>query len=202
MKIDRIVISTSNPGKLREFRSLLSECQVPLESLNSFHGIIDVPETGTTFVENAQIKASAYARQTGHFAMADDSGLEVAALNGGPGVYSARYGGSGMSDAERMMFLLDKLRGAQGPARSARYVAAIAFASPEGKTLFSCVDECRGTIAQKPVGDGGFGYDPIFIPEGLEQTLGQLPEGVKADLSHRARASQTFLRFLLDFTDV
>lgn len=199
MKIDRIVIATSNPGKLREFRSLLSECRVPLESLNSFQGIIDVPETGSTFIENAQIKASAYARQTGHFAMADDSGLEVDALNGEPGVYSARYGGSGMSDADRMMFLLDKLRGEQSPAR---FVAAIAFASPTGETLFSCAEYCRGTIAEKPRGEGGFGYDPIFIPEGFEQTLGQLPESVKADLSHRAQASQTFLRFLLDFTDV
>ncbi len=202
MKIDRIVIATSNPGKLREFRSLLSESPVLLESLNSFEGINEVPETGSTFLANAQIKASAYAMQTGHYAMADDSGLEVAALNGEPGVYSARYGGEGISDAERIELLLEKLRGEQGPARSARFAAAIAFASPTGNLLFACEGQCPGMIAGQPFGEGGFGYDPVFIPDGFELTFGQLPESVKAGLSHRAKAARTFLRFLLDFTGV
>lgn len=179
MKI--LIAATANPGKLREIQAYLQE--LPW-SLQPKPPEIEIEETGATFLENACLKAAGVARATQQWAIADDSGLEVSALDGAPGLYSARYG---PTDAERIARLLREL-GENAPDRSARFVCALAIAAPDGRIAASTEAHCPGEILRAPKGDGGFGYDPVFwVPE-TGQTYAQMSPDTKHRLSHRGRA--------------
>ncbi|MFN2577576.1 MAG: RdgB/HAM1 family non-canonical purine NTP pyrophosphatase [Pyrinomonadaceae bacterium] len=195
-----LVIATRNTGKLLELRELLRGLPLTLCDLNYFSSIEPIAETGETFVENACLKASGYATQTQSMALADDSGLEVTALSGAPGVRSARYAGAGASDAERTKQLLAELSQESSSDRTARFVSAVAVANRAGVILNVSVGICEGRIAQAPQGHNGFGYDPIFVPNGYDRTFGELPAEVKSAISHRARALKATLRFLRSLT--
>ncbi|HEV7375893.1 MAG TPA: RdgB/HAM1 family non-canonical purine NTP pyrophosphatase [Pyrinomonadaceae bacterium] len=192
-----LLIATTNKGKTSELRSLLSSLSLPLRSLAEFPEVADVAETGATFAENAILKARGYAKQTQLWTLADDSGLEVDALGGAPGVYSARYGGEGLTDADRVQRLLEALSQSGNADRHARFVCVIAIADPPGKIVNLSTGICEGTIAYAPRGANGFGYDPVFVPEGYEQSFGELTTAIKERISHRARAlsgAHSFLR--------
>jgi XTP/dITP diphosphohydrolase len=193
-----LLVATRNAGKLREVRSLLSDLSVRLLSLSEFPATTEVEETGQTFAENAALKASAYATQTGRLTLADDSGLEVDALGGAPGVLSARYAGAGASDAERNARLLAELAGTTEPNRRARFVCCIAIADDAANLLHISTGICEGHIAYEPRGANGFGYDPLFIPDGHAQSFGELSQEVKQRLGHRARALAHARVFLLE----
>lgn len=191
-----LLIATRNAGKVREFASLLADMPLRLRSLAEFPEVPEAEETGATFAENAALKARFYASQTGLWTLADDSGLEVDALGGAPGVYSARYAGADASDAERISLLLAELGRTNDAARRARFVCAIAIAHPASDALDLFTGTCEGRIAPEPRGANGFGYDPVFIPENFEETFGELPSETKHDLSHRARALHAARAFL------
>jgi XTP/dITP diphosphohydrolase len=192
-----LLIATRNGGKVREVQSLLGDLPLRLRSLAEFPTTGEVEETGATFAENAAIKARAYAAQTGCWTLADDSGLEVEALNGAPGVYSARYGGPEATDAERIELLLEALARTGDPLRRARFVCVIAVADDSSNLLELFAGTCEGRIAHEARGSGGFGYDPVFVPEGYEQSFGELPPEVKQQISHRAHALEATRPFLL-----
>ena len=192
-----LLIATRNAGKIQEFQSLLAILPLQLHSLAEFPEIREVKETRKTFAGNAALKAKAYARQTGLWTLADDSGLEVDALGGAPGIYSARYGGEGATDAERIQRLLSELSSADDMERRARFTCAIAIANPQARLIKICRGTCEGHIAPSPQGENGFGYDPIFIPDGYHQTFGELPPQIKHRISHRAHALELTRVFLL-----
>jgi len=198
----QILIATKNSGKVLELKNLLADLPVELLNLKDFPSIVEAEETGATFIENAALKAQSYARQTGIFALADDSGLEVAALGGAPGIYSARYAGENVSDETRIEKLLNEISRSGNDDRRARFVCAIAIADENGEIIFTAEDYCEGEIAFEPRGRNGFGYDPVFIPSGFEQTFGELSEPVKQKISHRARALVKIIRYLRDFIAV
>jgi XTP/dITP diphosphohydrolase len=198
--MNKLLIATRNSGKIAEIVSRLEGSSLSVVGLDEVNCTIEVDETGDSFEANALLKAREYARAAGLLTLADDSGLEVFALDGRPGVHSARYGGE-TGYGEKMQMLLDELA-ANGGGRGARFVCVMALARPEGGPEFVSIGECRGTIATEPRGSGGFGYDPIFIPEGFDQTFGELPPDVKARISHRARALETIIRELPDFIGI
>ena len=194
-----LLVATQNQGKLKELRQLLADLPFELYGLIDFPRIEEVDETGKSFIENASLKATGYARQTGLTTLADDSGLEVEALGGAPGVYSARYAGQDASDAERTTKLLTELAIIPAPKRAARFVSAIAIASESGQILNVSVGRCDGHVDFTPRGTAGFGYDPVFIPLGYDQTFAELESQIKNQISHRARAlsgARLFLRTL------
>lgn len=188
------VLASSNPGKLREFRALLADAGIALEGLDAFPDVTLPPE-GDDYRANAEAKARHAARATGRPALADDSGLEVDALDGAPGPRSARFGGPGLDDAGRVAHLLDALRHSGRDARTARFVCVVAFARPGGPVR-TARGECPGRILPAPRGEGGFGYDPVFALAGDERSLAELPAGEKNRVSHRARAVAALLRAL------
>ena len=185
----RFVLATHNPGKLREMGEILKDFGIEVVSPRDLGITVDVEETGTTFAENALLKAKAICKEANLPAIADDSGLCVDALNGAPGVYSARYGGEGLDDKGRYMLLLSSLRGA--PTRAAHFACAVACAFPNGDTL-TADGRCDGSIAYAPLGEGGFGYDPVFLLPGTGKTFGQLTQEEKSAVSHRGRALKDF----------
>ena len=185
----RFVLATHNPGKLREMGEILKDFGIEVVSPRDLGITVDVEETGTTFAENALLKAKAICKEANLPAIADDSGLCVDALNGAPGVYSARYGGEGLDDKGRDMLLLSSLRGA--PTRAAHFACAVACAFPNGDTL-TAEGRCDGSIAYAPLGEGGFGYDPVFLLPGTGKTFGQLTQEEKSAVSHRGRALKDF----------
>ena len=185
----RFVLATHNPGKLREMGEILKDFGIEVVSPRDLGITVDVEETGATFAENAMLKAKAICQAAGLPAIADDSGLCVDALNGAPGVYSARYGGEGLDDRGRYMLLLSSLRGA--PTRAAHFACAVACAFPNGDTL-TAEGRCDGSIAYAPLGEGGFGYDPVFLLPGTGKTFGQLTQEEKSAVSHRGRALKDF----------
>ena len=195
-----LLVATRNEGKLRELRQLLVDLPLVLLGLDDFPAVQTVPETGLTFVENASLKASGYARQVHILTLADDSGLEVDALGGAPGVLSARYAGAAVSDAVRIDKLLAELRGIEVVNRSARFVSAIAIASSAGSIMNISQGTCEGHIDLAPHGEHGFGYDPVFIPRGHTSTFAELAPSVKNVISHRARALQGALDYLRALT--
>ena len=197
-----LLIATHNPGKINELRGFLAGSRYQLLGLDDFPDVAEIDETGLTFAENATLKAIGYARQTGHMALADDSGLEVEALDGRPGVLSARYGGPDTRFAEKMAILLAEMYETEASTRRARFVCSIAVASPEGDILSISEGVCTGMIADSPRGSGGFGYDPLFIPDGFDQTFGELPEAIKQTISHRFRAFEEIIPFLRRFKAV
>lgn len=185
----RFVLATHNPGKLREMGEILKDFGIEVVSPKDLGITVDVEETGSTFAENAMLKAKAICKAADLPAIADDSGLCVDALNGAPGVYSARYGGEGLDDRGRYMLLLGSLRGA--PTRAAHFACAVACAFPNGDTL-TAEGRCDGSIAYAPLGEGGFGYDPVFLLPGTGKTFGQLTQEEKSAVSHRGRALREF----------
>ncbi len=193
-----LVIATFNIGKAREIESLLSEVPLRVHSLLEFSDMDSIAETGKTFEDNASLKAEGYAARIGMWTLADDSGLEVEALGGAPGVLSARYAGEGAKDYERNRKLLDELANLGEVARRARFVCATAIADSRARTVHISLGTCEGTIAYEMRGSNGFGYDSIFIPDGYEQTFGELPAEIKERISHRARALQSARAFLTE----
>ena len=185
----KFVLATHNPGKLKEMSSILSGLGVEVASPAQLGLTVDVEETGATFAENAMLKARAVCAAAGLPAIADDSGLCVDALNGGPGVYSARYGGEGLDDRGRYLLLLSSMRGQT--TRAAHFACAIACAFPNGDTL-TAQGRCDGAIAFAPRGEGGFGYDPVFLVPEKGRTFGQLTAEEKAEISHRGKALAEF----------
>lgn len=194
----RLLIATSNPGKLREYGVLLDALDLELLTPRDVDlASLDVPEPYDTFEENATHKAREYARIANLPALADDSGLEVDALNGRPGVYSARYVVG--TDADRYNRLLGELKHVPDEQRGARFVAVVACALPDGQTI-SARGEVLGTIAREPVvGETGFGFDPVFIPQGYDRPFSTLPMDEKNKLSHRGRALANLLAELKRF---
>jgi XTP/dITP diphosphohydrolase len=198
----RVLIATGNKGKIREFDFLLRPLQIALAALSEFPHIDEPEETGTTFSANAELKASYYAMQTGEWSIADDSGLEIEILDKRPGVLSARYGGVETSYKEKMQLVLSELGDATKDQRGAQFVSVIALADPSGTIRFTAEGVCRGSIADAPRGSNGFGYDPIFIPDGFDRTFGEMSDDEKRSLSHRGKASLQFIRKMSDFTGV
>ncbi len=194
-----ILVATKNANKTKELKELLSSSNFVLKDLNEIPNINGVEETGKTFAENAVLKAESYALQTKMWALADDSGLEVEALNGAPGVFSARYAGEFATDEERINKLLQELKGVFDR-RQARFVCAMAVSDEKGEIKFIAEGICNGKIAVKPSGKNGFGYDPVFIPDGFEQTFGEISGEIKRKMSHRAQAIEKIIRFLGGFT--
>ncbi|MFT4654784.1 MAG: XTP/dITP diphosphohydrolase [Patiriisocius sp.] len=188
--MDKIVLATGNKGKVAEFSHLFKQYQIKVLPQSDFQ-VPDVPETGTTFVENAIIKARHAAKLTGLPAIADDSGLVVDALNGAPGIYSARYAaqenGGNPSDIDNCTKLLKALNG--NPDRKAKFLCVLVFMrNANDPTPIICQGEWRGEIATTPFGDGGFGYDPIFYVPCLKHTAAELSKHEKSEISHRAKA--------------
>ncbi|MFC5849515.1 RdgB/HAM1 family non-canonical purine NTP pyrophosphatase [Deinococcus petrolearius] len=184
--IRRVVVATSNAGKVREIEEALGGLGWEVQGL----GGLPLPEeTGSTYAENAALKACAAAMMTGLPALADDSGLEVAALGGEPGVYSARFGGRD-SDLERNLHLLEKLRGARD--RRAKFVSVVVLAYPDGD-LEEYRGEVAGTLLEGPRGQGGFGYDPLFVPDGERRSMAELNLAEKRALGHRGQALAALL---------
>jgi XTP/dITP diphosphohydrolase len=194
-----IVLATNNRGKLREIKSILQGLSVNILTLEDFPGLDLPPEEGSTFEDNALVKARYVATRTGLSALADDSGLEVDALAGGPGVRSARYAGPGAGDKDNIEKLLKELRGIPAGKRSARFVCVVAYAGPEGveKTFRG---RFEGMIAEHAAGGGGFGYDPVFFVPGLERTAAELTPEEKNELSHRGLAIKKFKAWFLKRT--
>ena len=186
----KYVLATHNPGKLKEMGAILARFGVEVVSPKDLGLTVEVEETGATFAENAMLKAKAICAAAKLPAIADDSGLCVDALNGGPGVYSARYGGEGLDDKGRYMLLLNSMRGQT--TRAAHFACAIACAFPNGDTL-TAEGRCDGTIAFAPMGEGGFGYDPVFFVPDKAKTFGQLTSEEKSAISHRGRALESFV---------
>ena len=191
-----LLLGTRNPGKLREITSILEGSGWSFSSLQEFDHVGSAEENGVTYSENAIAKAQFYAAATGLVALADDSGLEVAALDGAPGVYSARYAGENASDADRRQLLLSELSKTSNTDRRARFVCVVAIADPAGTILNVSEGICNGTLTFAPRGDGGFGYDPLFIPDGYTETFAELPETIKNRISHRALALVQTKEFL------
>lgn len=192
----KFVLATHNPGKLKEMGAFLAQYGVEVVSPADLGLAVDVEETGTTFAENAMLKARAICDLAGLPAIADDSGLCVDALNGGPGVYSARYGGPELDDRGRYLLLLNSLRGQTS--RAAHFACAIACAFPNGDAL-TAEGRCEGTIAFAPMGEGGFGYDPVFFVPERKKTFGQLTAEEKSEISHRGRALADFAKKLATY---
>lgn len=191
----KIILASNNQKKLKELKAILSDMDVELLSQREAGCDFEVEETGTTFAENAYLKAKAVSDATGVIAVADDSGLMVDALNGEPGVYSARYapGGHDVSDKEKYMYLLSKLVGAED--RKAKFVSSICCIFPNGD-IIRTEGEVHGEILSEPDGEGGFGYDPVFRPNGFAHSMAVLGPEVKNKISHRANALKKFRKEL------
>jgi XTP/dITP diphosphohydrolase len=196
---EQLLVATGNAGKVRELEEFLADLPLILRGLKEFPNVREVEETGVTFTENAILKAKGYAVQTGLRTLADDSGLEVAALGGAPGVFSARYAGENSSDEEKIAKLLDEL--GENVERRARFVCVMAIADQTGDIKFISEGICDGRIALNLIGTKGFGYDPVFIPDGFDETFGELSGVVKQKISHRARAMKKIIQYLRGFYD-
>ncbi len=192
----KLLIGTGNKGKIAEMRSFLGGLNIELVDLSHFDYIDKPAEIGSSFKENAEIKAHAYSVATGCHTVADDSGLEVVALGHRPGIFSARFAGKDATDQENITKLLEEIALSGVRDRSARFVCSICLADPDGQTIYSNTSYCEGKISVNPIGHNGFGYDPIFIPHGWEQSFGELPEAVKQSISHRALAVRKLVEFL------
>ncbi|HEX6730136.1 MAG TPA: RdgB/HAM1 family non-canonical purine NTP pyrophosphatase [Pyrinomonadaceae bacterium] len=193
----KLLIGTKNPGKLSEIKTILGNVYYELESLATFDKIETPAEEAPSYAENAILKAKSYATQTGLLTLADDSGLEVQALNGAPGVLSARYAGEGASDETRRSLLLAELTRMGSVDRRARFVCAVAIAHPNQTIINVAEAVCHGRITEVARGSGGFGYDPLFIPDGFDLTFAELEDYVKNQISHRGLALAQTRSFLL-----
>lgn len=200
LPFNRLLVATANKGKIREFTDLLRPLGTELAGLADLPSIPAPAEIGTSFAQNAEIKATYYARRSGEWAIADDSGIEIDLLDGAPGVYSSRFGGEDATYETKMDLVLSKLDSAEEKMRTARFVCVIKVADPAGKVVITAEGKCEGTIARERRGLNGFGYDPIFIPAGFDLTFGELSDAEKRAVSHRGRAAEQLIRKMLDFT--
>ncbi len=199
MSEKKLLIATKNRGKAREYRDLLSSLPFKVLSLAELNIDVDVEETGSTFAENALLKARTYARLSGLLTWADDSGLAVDALGGWPGVHSARHAGPQATDADRINILLQKLRHVPPEKRTAAFHCVVAIATPDGRA-WTTEGTCSGVIIDKPIGSKGFGYDPVFFVPPLGLTFAQMTSTQKNAISHRgmaARKAKTLLAQLI-----
>lgn len=194
----KLILASNNAKKLKELKAILSDMNVELLSQREAGCDFEVDETGVTFAENAYLKAKAVHDATGETVIADDSGLMVEALNGEPGVYSARYapGGHEASDKEKYEYLLSKMENMEH--RAAKFVTNICCIFPNGD-IIRAEGECRGEILKTPEGEGGFGYDPVFRPEGFDTSMAVLGPAVKNRISHRANALREFRKKLREY---
>lgn len=196
----KLLVATHNQGKVREYRELLADLPLEVTYLDAEDITLEVDETGATLEQNARLKATTYAQLSGLWTWADDSGLEVDALGGAPGVYSARCAGPNATDAERYRKLLDAVTGVPWDRRTARFRCTVALATPDGDE-HTADGVCDGIIAFGPAGANGFGYDPVFYLPENGQTMAQLSPEVKNEISHRGRAARkavTLLAAMLD----
>ena len=187
----RLLIATSNPGKVREFREMLGSDRFQWSDLSEHRSIVPVEETGTTFRANAALKAAYYAKQLQTWALADDSGLEVDALGCKPGVYSARWAEmhqAGQGDADNNALLLQQLETIPDSKRTARFVCVLALSDPSGRIILTARDTVEGRILHAPRGSNGFGYDPLFFIDEMGCTTAELPSARKHEISHRGKA--------------
>ena len=198
----RLLIATHNQGKLEEFRRLLGLSAIDLVSLSDLGIHTEVEEKGETFGEIAAAKASGYALISRLPAIADDSGLAIDALDGRPGIRSARYAGEGADDRERIDKVLKELREVGLSRRSARFICALSLSDGQGESVSTVIGACEGEITLEPRGENGFGYDPIFQPDGFEETFGELDSNIKDRISHRALAAAKIIPFLQGFFDI
>lgn len=190
-----LLLASQNPGKLEEMRQLAGGLAFRVVGPREL-GIAEAPEeTGASFLENARIKAIAYARRSGLLTVADDSGISVDALGGEPGLFSSRFGGEGASDFERNRLLLEKLRGVPRERRGARFTSAVAVARGDA-VLFEVEESVSGLIAEAPRGANGFGYDPLFFYPPYGRTFGEVPREQKDEVSHRGKAFARLREFL------
>jgi XTP/dITP diphosphohydrolase len=192
----RLMLASRNPGKLSELHALLAPLPLELLTPDRLKLGPQVEETGRDYAENARLKARTLALQIGEWTLADDTGLEVEALEGAPGLHSARFGGAGANDADRRARLLEKLDGKPRPWR-ARFCCAVALSNPDGE-IDEAWGECPGEIVNVERGAGGFGYDPIFLVRGMKQTMAELSMEQKNTLSHRARAIEMLWPVLVE----
>jgi XTP/dITP diphosphohydrolase len=192
--VKRLLLATRNEGKVRELRSLLASEPIQTETLATHPEASDVEESGKTFDENARLKSAHAARSTGLWALGEDSGLEVDALDGAPGVRSARYAGVQGDHAANNARLMRELEGVED--RRARYVCVVALANPDGEIVATARGTCEGWLLEEPHGSGGFGYDPYFVPERGECTMAELEPAQKDAISHRGQALRSFIPLL------
>lgn len=198
MKPFELTLGTRNSKKQKELEQLLGQYPVHLRSLADIEDSIEVEETGTSFYENAVLKATQQALHLGCWVLGEDSGISVAALDGAPGIYSARFSGDDATDEKNNNLLLEKLKDVSSSKRGAWYTCHMALSDPDGKVHISCEAHCRGVILKKRMGDAGFGYDPLFLIPEYGLTFGQLGDQFKSVISHRARANRKFVPQLLD----
>lgn len=196
-----LVLGTNNSKKLIELKLLLPADRIQLSSLADIDGSIDVEETGTTFTENAALKATVQAKHLGRWVLAEDSGLTVDALGGRPGVYSARYAGESRDDEANNAKLLEELKNVPDAKRTAQFNCYMCLSDPEGNVRIETHDTCGGIIAHERSGSAGFGYDPLFIIPEYHRTFGDLNLAVKQAISHRSRALRNFIPKLLRLID-
>lgn len=196
-----LLVATRNQGKLRELRRLLNDLPLDVHDLSMFQNVSAIPETGKTFQENATLKATGYAKQTGVLTLAEDSGLEVDEMDGAPGLFSARFAGLDASNEARINKILRELSRFPDSDRRARFVSAIAVADKNGEMIHLSQGVCEGRIARSSRGTQGFGYDPIFIPDGYNMTFGELLPETKNRISHRANALAGAYAFLRSLTE-
>jgi XTP/dITP diphosphohydrolase len=194
---EMLILGTTNAGKLRELVELLAPHGIACRSLAGLAAAVDVEETGDSFAANAALKATLQAQALGNWVLAEDSGLVVPALDGAPGIYSARFSGPAATDVANNALLLERLRGQSGRRRSAYYACHAALADPQGAVVATSSGSCGGLIAEAPAGSGGFGYDPLFIVREYHRTFGELSGAAKAVISHRARAMRAMLPAIL-----
>jgi XTP/dITP diphosphohydrolase len=200
MNMSELLIATNNAGKVKELESLLGGLPITLRSLSDLGITTEVDETGSTFDENAALKAVSYASIAGVPTLADDSGLVIDHLDGRPGVHSARYAGARASDSDRVRKVLAEMKDDRD--RSARFVCVAALADSSGSLVTSVEGICEGSVVDVPRGSSGFGYDPIFLPAGFDKTFAELDLETKNRISHRAQAIVKIIPFLRGFFDI
>ena len=191
----RVIFATGNEGKMKEIRLILADMGMEIISMKEAGADLDIVEDGMSFGENAEIKARAVWKATGDMVLADDSGLVIDYLNGEPGIYSARYLGEDMSYEVKNRVILERMEGAEGDERSARFVSAIAAVLPDGRVLHT-EGVVEGVIAKEAAGDGGFGYDPIFFLPEFGMTSAEIPIELKNEISHRGKALEAMKEVL------
>jgi len=189
----KLILATNNKNKVIEINDLLQSLDIEVLGITEIIKDFDIEETGKTFKENAYIKAAAAAKASGLYAFGDDSGLQVDALDGAPGVYSSRYA---ETDEKRINKLLKALKDIPQEKRTARFVCAMTLVSSGGKILFECEETCEGIISEKPKGNQGFGYDPIFYIQQINATMAELPLEEKNKISHRSKAIKKLIQWL------